>query len=111
LGPEGGPKLWLVHRLLRLRRERPEAFSLESGYRALAVDGPKADHAVAFCRTGGVVVVVPRLVVGLGGDWAGTTVGLPEGGWTDVFTGNTVGGSVALADLLAGFPVAVLAGR
>lgn len=108
--PAGGPKLWLVHRLLSHRRDRPDAYGARSGYRPLGVAGPKAAHAVALWRTGGVVAIVPRLVVGLGGDWAGTTVSLPEGTWTDVLSGKRCeGAAVALADLLAAFPVAVLA--
>jgi (1->4)-alpha-D-glucan 1-alpha-D-glucosylmutase len=58
-----------------------------------------------------MAVVVPRLVLGLAarGGWAGTTVTLPPGEWTDVVTGAPVaGGPVAVGDLLAGFPVAVL---
>ena len=43
---------------------------------------------VAFARSGGLAVVVPRLVVGLGDDWAGTTVELPAGAWRDVITGD-----------------------
>jgi maltooligosyltrehalose synthase len=84
---------------------------------------------VAFSRTGGLAVVVPRLVTGLAGvtgsaggasgwaggaggasGWAGTTVALPGGAWTDVLTGDEVyGGSVSAAALLRRFPVAVLA--
>jgi (1->4)-alpha-D-glucan 1-alpha-D-glucosylmutase len=55
------------------------------------------------------VAVAPRLVVGLAGDWAGTTIGLPEGRFTDVFDGKrTFTGEVHLADLLGPFPVALL---
>jgi (1->4)-alpha-D-glucan 1-alpha-D-glucosylmutase len=57
-----------------------------------------------------VAAVVPRLVVGLGGDWADTSVLLPAGTWTDALGGSVVeGGSpVGLAGLLAAFPVALL---
>ena len=110
----GLPKLLLTQRALHLRRRRPEFFRVGSGYRALAAAGPKSAHAVAFARTAaggeaGVVAVAPRLVLGLGGDWAGTTLTLPEGRFTDVLNGNrTVSGEVALADLLGPFPVALL---
>jgi (1->4)-alpha-D-glucan 1-alpha-D-glucosylmutase len=68
---------------------------------------------VAFTRTaaraGGLAVVVPRLVTGLVQGWAGTTVALPGGAWTDVLTGETVhGGEVSVQTLLRRFPVAVL---
>jgi (1->4)-alpha-D-glucan 1-alpha-D-glucosylmutase len=73
------------------------------------VTGAKAGHAVAFRRTGGLAVLVPRLVVGLAGDWADTTAHLPPGSWRSVLTGEPASGAVPVADLLAGFPVAVLA--
>ena len=81
-----------------------------SGYEPLPATGRKAGHALAFTRTGGLVVVVPRLVAGLDGDWDGTSVTLPDGTWTDVLTGAEVsGGDAAVAGLLTRFPVAVLA--
>ena len=53
-------------------------------------------------------MVVPRLVTGIG-DWAGTTVALPAGTWTDLLTGDQVeGGDASVAQLLRRFPVAVL---
>ena len=103
-------KLWLIARVLRHRRERPEAYTSRH-YEPLPVAGSRADHAVAFSR-GDVAVVVPRLVIGLGGDWAGTTVMLPAGGWTNVLDGSDhSGGPAGAAELLARFPVAVLARR
>jgi len=106
---EGGPKLWLITKVLRHRRRHPAAYGPASGYEPLPVTGAKAGHAVAFRRTGGLAVLVPRLVVGLAGDWAGTTVQLPPGSWRSVLTGEPASGTVPAADLLAGFPVAVLA--
>jgi (1->4)-alpha-D-glucan 1-alpha-D-glucosylmutase len=104
----GLPKLVLTQRALHLRRRRPEAFRAGS-YEPLAPEGAKADHAVAFVRGGAVVAVAPRLVLGLGGDWGDTTLSLPPGTWTDVLDGaRTFTGEVALADLLAPFPVALL---
>ncbi len=87
--PDGGPKIWLIHRLLQHRLRHPGAYAPDSGYQPLAVSGPAAGHAVAFARTGGLAVVVPRLVAGLG-DWAGTAVTLPAGSWTSVLTGEPV---------------------
>ena len=105
----GGPKMWLIQRVLAHRRRHPGPYGPGSGYRPLAVAGPKADHAVAFTRTGGLAVVVPRLLVRLGGDWADTTVLLPGGEWVDVLTGTAVpGGRSSVAALLRRFPVAVL---
>jgi (1->4)-alpha-D-glucan 1-alpha-D-glucosylmutase len=104
---DGAPKLWLIRRVLADRRQRPEAYG-EAPYRPIAAHGPKARHVVAYERRD-TVVVVPRLVVGLGDDWAGTTIELPGGDWHDVVTGATASGVTAVADLLAPFPVAVLA--
>jgi len=105
----GGPKLWLIHRVLTYRRQHPEAFGPD--YQPLVVRGAKAEHVVAFARAGGadaIAVVVPRLVARLAEDWAGTTVTLPPGSWTDVITGETTAGTTGLAGLLGRFPVAVL---
>jgi (1->4)-alpha-D-glucan 1-alpha-D-glucosylmutase len=107
---DGGPKLWLIHRLLRHRLRHPGAYGPDSGYQPLPVTGARAAHAVTFTRTGGLAVVVPRLVAGLAGDWAGTTVTLPGGTWADVLGGGQVGGGAASVAALCGrFPVAVLA--
>jgi (1->4)-alpha-D-glucan 1-alpha-D-glucosylmutase len=109
LAGEGGPKLWLIHRVLAHRRRHPAAYGPGSGYRPLPVTGAKARHAVAFERDGGLAVVVPRLVAALGGDWAGTEVALPAGAWVDVLTGDPAdGGPAQVAALLRRFPVAIL---
>jgi (1->4)-alpha-D-glucan 1-alpha-D-glucosylmutase len=123
---EGGPKLWLIHRLLGYRQRCPEAYGPGSGYEPLASWGPAAEHVVAFTRSGGrapgLAVVVPRLVARLGragyglsggawgaGAWGDTTVSIPDGSWTNVLTGEPVaGGSVSVEALLRRFPVTVL---
>jgi (1->4)-alpha-D-glucan 1-alpha-D-glucosylmutase len=111
----GLPKLLLTQRVLHLRSRRPEYFCVGSGYERLVANGSKAGHAVALTRTtaageAGVVAVAPRLVLGLADDWADTTLALPAGRWADVLDGvrHTFEGEVALADLLAPFPVGVL---
>jgi len=106
---EGVPKLWLVTRLLRTRRERPELFS-GSDYSPVVAHGAKANHAVSFVRDR-LLVVVPRLLFGLAGDWADTTIELPKGRWKNLLTGLEEDGQapVALSSLLSAFPVAVLA--
>jgi (1->4)-alpha-D-glucan 1-alpha-D-glucosylmutase len=109
LADEGGPKLWLIHRLLQHRRRHPAAYGPDSGYQPLRVAGDKPAHAVAFARSGGLAVVVPRLVTGLATGWGSTTVALPGGSWTDVLTGEAAdGGDVSVESLLRRFPVAVL---
>lgn len=110
---EGLPKLWLIRHTLALRQRCPELFGTRATYQPLASRGAKAAHVVAFTRSGDAVTVAPRLTLGLGGehaDWADTTVELPAGRWHNELTGDTLdGGSVALADLLRRFPVALLA--
>ena len=106
---EGVPKLWLMTRLLTARRERPELFT-GSDYSPVVAGGAKAHHAVSFVRDR-LLVVIPRLQFGLAGDWADTTIELPEGRWKDLLTGLEQDGdaAVALSSLLGAFPVAVLA--
>ena len=107
---EGLPKLLVTARALRLRRERPELFGPDGAYTPLRARGPKAEHVVAFLRGNGAVTVAPRLVLGLGGTWDGTTLDLPGGPWINVLTGDThPGGQEQVIDLLERFPVALLA--
>jgi (1->4)-alpha-D-glucan 1-alpha-D-glucosylmutase len=105
---EGAPKIFLVQRLLRLRRERPELFALDATYRALQVEGRKAEHVIAFARGEDLVVVAPRLVLSLGDGWGATMVELGPGGWQSIITGNIHEGRSAMGPLLTGFPVNVL---
>jgi (1->4)-alpha-D-glucan 1-alpha-D-glucosylmutase len=125
---EGGPKLWLIHRLLGHRHRYPDAYGPGSGYEALPVSGARAEHVVAFARTGGqarasgqaqasgqagvpgLAVVVSRLLARLGGrTWDDTTVTVPAGDWISALDAEPVrGGQVSVATLLRRFPVAVL---
>jgi (1->4)-alpha-D-glucan 1-alpha-D-glucosylmutase len=102
----GAAKLLVVSRMLRARRAYPERFT---GYTPLRAVGLTASHAVAFARHG-VIAVATRLPVGLAarGGWGDTTLTLPEGRWTDAFTGSSTSGAVPLANLLARYPVALL---
>ena len=110
----GLPKLWLVHRALTLRREFPQWFGAEAVYEGLVVSGPKAAHALAYMRAGRVVTLVPRWPLKLGESWAGTTLALPEGRWTNVLTGDVLDSgrsnrNLRIQALLREFPVALLA--
>jgi maltooligosyltrehalose synthase len=111
---EGLPKLWLVRQALHLRRRRPHCFGPGAGYLPLPVAGARATHAVAFCRAGEVAVAVPRLVLGLAGDWGDTTIELPpeRGRWWHELTGETfAAGPCRAADLMGRFPVALLSSQ
>jgi (1->4)-alpha-D-glucan 1-alpha-D-glucosylmutase len=102
----GAAKLLVVSRMLRARRDQPDRFT---GYLPLRATGPAASHAVAFARNG-VVAVATRLPIGLAirGGWGETVLALPEGSWTDAFTGAVASGDVPLAELLGRYPVALL---
>lgn len=113
----GAAKLLVTHRVLGLRRERPELFE---GYRPLLADGSAADHVVAFARHRDLVAVATRMPLGLErrpDGWDGTVLDLGDesglsldpGAWTDVLTGRQhAGGPQLVADLLATYPVALL---
>ncbi|SDY01674.1 maltooligosyl trehalose synthase [Modestobacter sp. DSM 44400] len=104
----GAAKLLVVSRVLRHRRDVPEAFA---GYTPVEASGSAADSVVAFDR-GGVVTVATRLPVRLAvTGWGDTALQLPTGAWRDLFTGTRVVSDAAgapLAELLAQLPVALL---
>jgi (1->4)-alpha-D-glucan 1-alpha-D-glucosylmutase len=106
--PDGNVKLLVVSRALRLRRDRPELFT---GYEAVAVDGPAADHAFGFDR-GGAITLVTRLPLGLArdGGWRDTAVALPPGTYHDAISGAMISsdGSVPVGAILGSYPVALL---
>jgi len=87
---EGLPKLLVTRDALRARPD--------GAYRPLPVTGPAADHVIAFARDERVVTVAPRLPIGLAG----------AGGWQDTAVVLPWSGAVAVADLLADFPVALV---
>ncbi|MFB7215104.1 malto-oligosyltrehalose synthase [Streptomyces sp. NPDC056255] len=113
-----GEKGELTAAALRLRRERPEVFGESGTYAPLGARGPAAAHCLAFCRSGEVVTAVTRLSLRLAesGGWHDTELVLPDDGpWTDLLSSGRkfTGSSVALAELFAARPVALLsrAGR
>jgi (1->4)-alpha-D-glucan 1-alpha-D-glucosylmutase len=131
---DGRIKLYTLHRALTCRRAAPGLF-LEGDYVPLRTRGSCAAHLCAFARRkrGRMVVsVVPRLTawltdkgatLPLGSEvWHNTWVDLPVGSAPDplqnLFTDSRVepvnggdgGLALAVPDLLAVFPVALLAG-
>jgi (1->4)-alpha-D-glucan 1-alpha-D-glucosylmutase len=126
---DGRVKLFVIHEGLAFRRAHRALF--EAGaYRPLEVRGAYAEHVCAFARVAdgaAAVTVLPRLLARRGIDalplgveyWADTWLELPRelGGWlANVLTGErlatTPAGEAAalpLADVLAAFPVALLA--
>lgn len=115
-GPDGigDEKLWLTHRALTLRKQRPELFrGREASYRPLPTT---TGHAFAFGRAHGegpleAVTVATRLAHGLSqrGGWGEAWIALPEGRWRDLLSGTEhKGGQLPLAQLLSSWPVALL---
>jgi (1->4)-alpha-D-glucan 1-alpha-D-glucosylmutase len=100
---DGLPKLWVIRQALRLRGE---GFG---EYRPLWASGPKAANLVAFQRGADVIVGAPRLAMSAG-NWEDTHLEIPEGRWSDQFSGNVFdGGRAEVGRLLARFPVSLLA--
>ena len=124
---DGRIKMHLVHALLRARRDRPTLFA-GGDYLPIAATGTHSSHVIAFARLhadGAALVVVPRFAASLVGGrgaplgpevWTDTTVPLPDTlagrRWRSVLTGRQLGPtrSLAVGDLLAEWPVAVLIG-
>ena len=106
---EGLPKLAVSRAALALRAERPAAFGADGSYEPLRATGGRADHLVGFVRGAEAITLAPRLVLGLGGDWADTEVALPPGRWRDVLTGDLhEGGPRPVGELLRRLPVGLL---
>lgn len=130
--PNGSAKMFVVWRLLQLRRELAELFEL-GGYQPVEVEGPCAGHLCAFLRQhreNAILVVVPRLIMRFkpqdmiwpidAPEWSETTLRLPENAadsLRNIFTEDRlayeVGGedmvSVRASEALARFPVGVWA--
>jgi (1->4)-alpha-D-glucan 1-alpha-D-glucosylmutase len=128
---DGRIKLYLIHRSLRFRRDH-EPLLTHGSYVPLEAAGAQAEHVCAFERSHNdqaILVVVPRLVVGLTGGvahpplgvpvWDDTRLILPAGpmgrAFRNVFTGEVLqpGGqqgdlTIPLASILKQFPVALL---
>lgn len=120
---DGRVKQAVIACLLRLRQEHSGAFS--GAYRPLALTGDRSHEVVAFTREDDIIVIaavkcasqlrfndqgMPVLPMDY---WGEAVLPLPpaEGGWRDMLRGRRVGvpGEPAhVADLLAGFPLAVL---
>ncbi|MBV9762139.1 MAG: malto-oligosyltrehalose synthase [Acidobacteriaceae bacterium] len=103
---DGLPKLWMIYHSFRTRRERPDAFGETGAYTPVRPEGAKAQHLVAYVRGEQVLVVAPRLVLQLAGDWADTVIELPRGHWRNPFTGEVWrDGPTEAGKLLQLFPV------
>jgi (1->4)-alpha-D-glucan 1-alpha-D-glucosylmutase len=109
-GASGLAKIWLIQRVLGLRRMKPAWFDERAAHVPLAAEGSQASRVVTFARGERVVVVAPRLWGGLlrlgFGD---TRLRLGPGTFRNLFDSDPrYSGSVALEELLRRFPVALL---
>jgi (1->4)-alpha-D-glucan 1-alpha-D-glucosylmutase len=106
---EGLPKLWTIRQALAVRQRCSQAFGPDGTFTPMWARGARAEHAVAFCRGGIVVTLVPRLVIKVAGDWRNTSLEIPHGEWRHAFTGDLWhGGETPISSLLARFPVCLL---
>jgi (1->4)-alpha-D-glucan 1-alpha-D-glucosylmutase len=124
---DGRAKLWIVCRMLGLRRRDPELFE-DGSYRPLTAAGSRSRNVLAFarvCADRGVAVVAGRLFTSLGlpagqlplgtAAWAETTLeadAVPRGALvTDVISGTQfpVAHAWPISAVLEHFPGAVLA--
>ena len=87
---DGRLKMYVISKILCLRRQQPDLF-YGGEYHPLSVEGPKAQHVIAFARRLSnvtIVVAVPRLIAGLLGDlnvpptgenvWQDTRIVVPQ---------------------------------
>jgi (1->4)-alpha-D-glucan 1-alpha-D-glucosylmutase len=122
---DGRAKLHVIREGLKLRREMPTLFHAPT-YTPLYADAGKEENVCAFTLGNGaelIVAVAPRLfaamvpdaqAVPLGAAWGDSRLPLPPGRYENVLTGekhHVADRGILLADLLAGFPVALLVAR
>ncbi len=124
---DGRMKLWTILRTLHFRQEHASIFQSGS-YLALAAEGERREHVVAFARVNRehtTIVAVPRLCftlmsgemrMPLGEVWQDTALQLPKSGtFWNVLTDELIdlGGSRSLLcqKLFARFPVGLLVSR
>lgn len=121
---DGTPKLWLIQRILNLRRKYPEMFGARAGYTPVDAQGSRAHNIFSFMRGTRVLCIIPRLVGRACRDqeggaaiwkpdwWEDTSLELPPGEWEHILSAEKFsGGRQAARKLLGTFPVALLIRR
>jgi (1->4)-alpha-D-glucan 1-alpha-D-glucosylmutase len=118
--PDGRAKMHIIRKGLELRRKYPGLFH-GGKYTPLYADGGREENVIAFSLSDGVrsvIAVAPRLftrlmepgdVAPLGEKAWGDAKIAAAGKYLNVLTGERhEGGALRIAELLAGFPVALL---
>ena len=122
---DGRIKLYLLHKLLRFRRDHCEFFAAADYTPLRSAGGPVDDRICAFSRRQGaswIIAIVPRLISELVGNgrtplgefWAANALSLPAGApaqWRDMITGAplvSVDNHLMLSDVFKYFPVSLL---
>jgi (1->4)-alpha-D-glucan 1-alpha-D-glucosylmutase len=123
----GGVKLAMMARVLRHRRETPALFA-DGRYEPVMVEGPRADHVVAFLRSDGrsqrlavavrlpgarvdraITQAVPSPMIPLA-MWQSTKLAVPAGTrGPELLTGQDLGSTIMPAALFTHLPVALVA--
>jgi (1->4)-alpha-D-glucan 1-alpha-D-glucosylmutase len=103
----GEPKLFIIQKVLNFRKTNPETFTTGS-YQPLYATGSKKDHIVAFIRNDSAITIVPRFLIELDNDWSDTSITLPKGSWTNLFTQEEFEGTISVKSLFLKFPVTLL---
>jgi (1->4)-alpha-D-glucan 1-alpha-D-glucosylmutase len=104
----GLPKLWMIARILSVRRARAADFCARSKYQPLVAQGTNLGRLLAFRRGENLIAIVPRFTRILGGEWGDTRLPLPGGTWRNCLTDATVQREVVPDELFKSFPVALL---
>jgi (1->4)-alpha-D-glucan 1-alpha-D-glucosylmutase len=114
----GLPKLFVLQRVLGVRRDNPGLFGEGAHYKPLTLTGDRAAQVIAYARGEDVIAVAPLRffatsdadgVTALSStDFAGTRLGL-SGTFRNLFSPDQrLTGEVDLAELFDAFPVALL---
>jgi len=116
---DGRLKVYVTWKSLNFRREHSDLF-LHGEYIPLRVEGPRANHLIAFARRlhdDWCVIAVPRLLVKLGRGrnlWQDTSIELPAEApvdWTNILTSGEVSAPLSASALFSTLPLAVLSSR
>ncbi len=107
-------KMMVIHHGLQVRQEKPDSI-IGGTYQPVFAEGSSERHLVGMARgpqgaEPDVIALTTRRPLGLArdGGWEDTTVTLPEGFWTDRFTGRTWSSTIAVASMFDTYPLALL---